>query len=75
LIVVEHRRLDRVRENCAAGGERDGPAVAARTAVPAGQATAGQAIAGQDGYPQRWLMLPVILIAMFMAGFEVTFSS
>jgi EmrB/QacA subfamily drug resistance transporter len=27
--------------------------------------------AGQDGYPRRWLMLPVILIAMFMAGFDI----
>jgi EmrB/QacA subfamily drug resistance transporter len=35
------------------------------------QATAGQAIAGPDGYPRRWLMLPVILIAMFMAGFDI----
>jgi EmrB/QacA subfamily drug resistance transporter len=26
---------------------------------------------GQDGHPQRWLMLPVILIAMFMAGFDI----
>src|ERR1700753_1181279 len=25
----------------------------------------------QDGHPQRWLMLPVILIAMFMAGFDI----
>jgi EmrB/QacA subfamily drug resistance transporter len=42
------------------------PAVPVRT-----QATAGQAIAGPDGYPRRWLMLPVILIAMFMAGFDI----
>src|SRR6202012_5232292 len=27
--------------------------------------------AGQDGHPQGWLMLPVILIAMFMAGFDI----
>jgi len=26
---------------------------------------------GQDGHPRRWLMLPVILIAMFMAGFDI----
>jgi EmrB/QacA subfamily drug resistance transporter len=25
----------------------------------------------QDGHPRRWLMLPVILIAMFMAGFDI----
>ncbi len=30
-----------------------------------------EAPAGQDGYPRRWLMLPVILIAMFMAGFDI----
>jgi len=29
------------------------------------------ATAGQDGYPRRWAMLPVILIAMFMAGFDI----
>src|ERR1700733_2933155 len=34
-------------------------------------AAPGQAMAGQDGYPRRWLMLPVILIAMFMAGFDI----
>src|SRR6202012_4690927 len=35
-------------------------------------ATAGADVtAGQDGHPQRWLMLPVILIAMFMAGFDI----
>ena len=27
--------------------------------------------AGADGYPRRWAMLPVILIAMFMAGFDI----
>lgn len=27
--------------------------------------------AAQDGHPRRWLMLPVILIAMFMAGFDI----
>jgi EmrB/QacA subfamily drug resistance transporter len=37
------------------------PAVAARA----------EATAGQDGDPRRWLMLPVILIAMFMAGFDI----
>jgi hypothetical protein len=36
------------------------PAVAIRADVTA----------GEDGYPRRWLMLPVILIATFMAGFE-----
>jgi EmrB/QacA subfamily drug resistance transporter len=25
----------------------------------------------QDGHPRRWLMLPVILIAMFMVGFDI----
>ena len=30
-----------------------------------------EAPAGQDGHPKRWLMLPVILIAMFMAGFDI----
>ena len=29
------------------------------------------AVAGADGYPRRWAMLPVILIAMFMAGFDI----
>jgi EmrB/QacA subfamily drug resistance transporter len=36
-----------------------------------GQAPAGQEVAGQEGYPRRWAMLPVILIAMFMAGFDI----
>lgn len=27
--------------------------------------------AGQDGHPRRWLMLPVILIAMFMVNVPV----
>jgi EmrB/QacA subfamily drug resistance transporter len=42
----------------------------AGTPVPAvtGQA---DATAAEDGYPRRWLMLPVILIAMFMAGFDI----
>ena len=39
-----------------------GAATAATTADPT---------AGQDGYPRRWAMLPVILIAMFMAGFDI----
>jgi EmrB/QacA subfamily drug resistance transporter len=26
---------------------------------------------GPRGYPRRWLMLPVVLIAMFMAGFDI----
>jgi hypothetical protein len=33
-------------------------------------ATRADVTAGQDGYPRRWLMLLVILIAMFMAGFD-----
>ncbi len=43
-----------------AAGQRDGTA-----------ARAAAATAGPDGYPRRWLMLPVILIAMFMAGFDI----
>jgi EmrB/QacA subfamily drug resistance transporter len=27
--------------------------------------------AGEDGDPRRWLMLPVTLVAMFMAGFDI----
>lgn len=34
-------------------------------------ATRADVTAGQDGHPRRWLMLPVILIAMFMAGFDI----
>jgi EmrB/QacA subfamily drug resistance transporter len=34
-------------------------------------ATRVDAAAGADGYPRRWAMLPVILIAMFMAGFDI----
>ena len=34
-------------------------------------ATRANAAAGADGYPRRWAMLPVILIAMFMAGFDI----
>jgi EmrB/QacA subfamily drug resistance transporter len=34
-------------------------------------ATRVGAAAGPDGYPRRWAMLPVILIAMFMAGFDI----
>ncbi len=41
------------------------PAVTARSEVRA------EATAGQEAYPRRWLMLPVILIAMFMAGFDI----
>ena len=41
---------------------------AAGTAVAA---TRADAVAGADGYPRRWAMLPVILIAMFMAGFDI----
>ena len=39
--------------------------------IQAGIAAPGQATAGADGYPRRWAMLPVILIAMFMAGFDI----
>jgi EmrB/QacA subfamily drug resistance transporter len=43
-----------------------------RTSVTAPAAAApAEAAPGQDGYPRRWLMLPVILIAMFMAGFDI----
>ena len=38
---------------------------AATAATPAGTT------AGENGYPRRWAMLPVILIAMFMAGFDI----
>ncbi len=38
-----------------------------RTQVTAAPATPGAA----DEHPRRWLMLPVILIAMFMAGFDI----
>jgi EmrB/QacA subfamily drug resistance transporter len=31
----------------------------------------GGAAASADGYPRRWLMLPVVLMAMFMAGFDI----
>jgi MFS family permease len=37
--------------------------------VPAVAAPADAA--APDAYPRRWLMLPVILIAMFMAGFDI----
>jgi hypothetical protein len=30
---------------------------------------------GNGAYPRRWLMLPVVLIAMFMAGFDVRVCS
>jgi EmrB/QacA subfamily drug resistance transporter len=43
-----------------------------RTSAAASLVTSrAEAPAGQDGYPRRWLMLPVILIAMFMAGFDI----
>ena len=43
-----------------------------RTSAAASPVTSrAEAPAGQDGYPRRWLMLPVILIAMFMAGFDI----
>jgi EmrB/QacA subfamily drug resistance transporter len=41
---------------------------AATAATGAGTAAGQNA---QDGYPRRWAMLPVILIAMFMAGFDI----
>jgi EmrB/QacA subfamily drug resistance transporter len=47
------------------------PTPTARTAAGAAVAARGQATAGEDGYPRRWAMLPVILIAMFMAGFDI----
>jgi len=43
---------------------------AAATAQAPAQVTPGQA-AQEEGHPRRWLMLPVILIAMFMAGFDI----
>jgi EmrB/QacA subfamily drug resistance transporter len=43
----------------------------AHTAAGGAVAARGQATAGEDGYPRRWAMLPVILIAMFMAGFDI----
>jgi EmrB/QacA subfamily drug resistance transporter len=50
-------------------------ATARAVAVATDGATAGahraDVLAAQDGYPKRWLMLPVILIAMFMAGFDI----
>ena len=43
-----------------------------RTSAAASPVTSrAEAPAGQDGYPRRWLMFPVILIAMFMAGFDI----
>ena len=47
------------------------PTPTAQTAAGAAVAAPGQATAGEDGYPRRWAMLPVILIAMFMAGFDI----
>jgi EmrB/QacA subfamily drug resistance transporter len=29
------------------------------------------ALSSAEGYPRRWLMLPVVLMAMFMAGFDI----
>ena len=43
--------------------------VRANVAAPA--VATGVDAAAQDGYPRRWLMLPVVLIAMFMAGFDI----
>src|ERR1700722_5017544 len=56
--------------------EHGGRALPERTAQqPASVTVPGPAradvTAGQDGHPRRWLMLPVILIAMFMAGFDI----
>jgi EmrB/QacA subfamily drug resistance transporter len=31
----------------------------------------GAVMSSADGYPRRWLMLPVVLMAMFMAGFDI----
>src|ERR1700744_3421503 len=43
-----------------------------QTTPPAQTSVAVKADAvGADGYPRRWAMLPVILIAMFMAGFDI----
>jgi hypothetical protein len=36
-----------------------------------GQATAVPDATAQQPYPRRWAMLPVALIAMFMAGFDI----
>ena len=47
------------------------PTPTAPTAAGAAVAAPGQATAGEEGYPRRWAMLPVILIAMFMAGFDI----
>jgi MFS family permease len=48
------------------------PTPTAQTAAGAAvAATRADAAAGADGYPRRWAMLPVILIAMFMAGFDI----
>ena len=47
------------------------PVVTAPAESTAGRAAVAQDGYGPDGYPQRWLMLPVILIAMFMAGFGI----
>jgi MFS family permease len=46
-------------------------AVRARASVTAPAVAPRADAASQDGYPRRWLMLPVILTAMFMAGFDI----
>jgi len=54
--------------------ERTAPqrtSVADPSVAAAAVAATPEVTAGQDGYPRRWLMLPVILIAMFMAGFDI----
>lgn len=43
----------------------------AQASVTAPAAAPQADAATQDGYPRRWLMLPVILIAMFMAAFDI----
>jgi len=40
-----------------------------RKPVPA--LRAGDGLSGPEAYPRRWLMLPVVLVAMFMVGFDV----
>src|SRR3954453_20705001 len=46
---------------------------AQRPAAADGLSRAGQgrAALAEQTYPRRWLMLPVVLIAMFMAGFDI----
>jgi EmrB/QacA subfamily drug resistance transporter len=38
---------------------------------PAPRHARGGPAGSADGYPRRWLMLPVVLMAMFMAGFDI----